>query len=376
MRVLTRGRVPLWANTQCRPHSTRLKGWVFSRLALAARLLADVRDRQQRLDRVLADELRHGARAGGLGLEEAARELALVEREAPPVGVRAGLAAPQGEPREREDDVGGDVALHPQKLAHGVLDCTRIGHVDSHARPSNARRPASPGGSLPGGRRRGGAAAIVGAGRASSAFARSLGNGFTYDEGLVSWARSPSCSRRPSARSLTSDYFGASLEGTWRPFCTLTYMLDALVAFAPAVFKADSLLWHIGGRLARHGPRAPPPARAHRRYALVAGLVFALHPVTAETVDNASFREDSLVTFLTLATLILALDGRAGAGARRVRARPPVEGVGGRRARAARAHAARPVRRADPARLERPTGRPRPRARGSALVASSSLTAS
>ncbi len=42
-----------------------------------------------------------------------------------------------------------------------------------------------------------------------------------------------------------------------------------------------------------------------RRWAIVAGLLFALHPVTTETVDNASFREDSLVTVFTLATLIL-----------------------------------------------------------------------
>ena len=49
---------------------------------------------------------------------------------------------------------------------------------------------------------------------------------------------------------------------------------------------------------------------ARRRWVLVAGLVFVLHPITAETVDNASFREDSLVTVFTLATLILALDRR------------------------------------------------------------------
>ena len=45
---------------------------------------------------------------------------------------------------------------------------------------------------------------------------------------------------------------------------------------------------------------------ARRRWAIVAGLLFVLHPITAETVDNASFREDSLVTVFTLATLILA----------------------------------------------------------------------
>jgi hypothetical protein len=49
-----------------------------------------------------------------------------------------------------------------------------------------------------------------------------------------------------------------------------------------------------------------------RRWAIVAGLLFVVHPITAETVDNASFREDSLVTAFTLATLILSLDRRRG----------------------------------------------------------------
>ncbi len=100
----------------------------------------------------------------------------------------------------------------------------------------------------PGGRRRGARPSIVAA-VAVVAFARSLGNGFTYDEGLVIVGRSGSCSRGSFGTLLSTDYFGASLEGTWRPFCTLTYMLDALVSFHPAVFKA---------RQPPRGTSAPP----------------------------------------------------------------------------------------------------------------------
>ena len=144
----------------------------------------------------------------------------------------------------------------------------------------------------------------------AAVFARSLGNGFTYDEPLVLERAQGFLKSTDYWVLVTKDYFAASLEGTWRPFCTLTYMLDALVAFHPAVFKAQSVLWHIGCAwlvmaLARRLLPAP-----HRRFALVAGLVFALHPVMTETVDNASFREDSLVTFWTVATIVLALDGR------------------------------------------------------------------
>ena len=78
----------------------------------------------------------------------------------------------------------------------------------------------------------------------------------------------------------------------------------------PAVFKADSLLWHIVAALLLMAFTRRLLPEARRRWAIVAGLLFVLHPITAETVDNASFREDSLVTVFTLATLILALDRR------------------------------------------------------------------
>jgi hypothetical protein len=142
------------------------------------------------------------------------------------------------------------------------------------------------------------------------AFARSLANGFTYDEPLVLVQAQTFLKTADFGALFSRDYFAASLEGTWRPFCTLTYMLDAMVAFSPVTFKASSVLWHIGAAwLVMALVRRLLPER-HRRFALVAGLVFALHPVTTETVDNASFREDTLVTFWTLATLLLALSDR------------------------------------------------------------------
>jgi hypothetical protein len=143
----------------------------------------------------------------------------------------------------------------------------------------------------------------------AAVFARSLANDFTYDEPLVIVQAQGFLKSTDYWALLTKDYFAASLEGTWRPFCTLTYMIDAL-EFAPSTFKAQSVLWHIGSAwlvmsLAR---RLLPEAQ--KRFALVAGLVFGLHPIVTETVDNASFREDSLVTFWTLATILLALRGR------------------------------------------------------------------
>jgi hypothetical protein len=188
-----------------------------------------------------------------------------------------------------------------------------VGIEGRRGRRATRSQPAAPPPTPPGAwwERSRGAAALVAA-AVAIVFARSLANGFTYDEPLVIVKAQDFLKSTDFGALVTRDYFSASLEGTWRPFCTLTYMLDALVAFAPAEFKAQSLLWHAASAilvmtLAR---RLLPERR--RRYAIVAGLVFALHPIVTETVDNASFREDSLVTFWTLATILLELAGREG----------------------------------------------------------------
>jgi protein O-mannosyl-transferase len=154
-----------------------------------------------------------------------------------------------------------------------------------------------------------GAAAIV-AGAALLAFAGSLANDFTYDEGQVIVGAQRFLQSGSYGTLFSPGYFAHSLEGTWRPVVTFTYMLDAAVSMHPAVFKVQSLLWHIAAAwlLMALVRRLLPARQSH--LALVAGLFFVLHPVTTETVDNASFREDSLVTVFVLATLLLALDGR------------------------------------------------------------------
>jgi hypothetical protein len=150
------------------------------------------------------------------------------------------------------------------------------------------------------------AAALLVAALIAAAYARSLGNAFTYDEGLVIVQAQRFLRSGAVSVLLGKQYFAASLEGTWRPLCTLTYMIDAAIGFHPAVFKADSVAWHIGAALLVMAAARRLLPEGRRRFALVAGLLFALHPVATETVDNASFREDALVTFFVLATLLLA----------------------------------------------------------------------
>jgi hypothetical protein len=142
------------------------------------------------------------------------------------------------------------------------------------------------------------------------AFGGSLRNQFTYDEGLVIGEADGFLRSASLATLVSPGYFAASREGTYRPVVTLSYMVDRAVSPEPLVFKLQSLLWHIAcALLVLQLARRLLPAE-QRRYAVVAGLLFALHPLGTETVDNASFREDALVTFFTVAGLLLAWSRR------------------------------------------------------------------
>src|SRR5687768_181118 len=81
---------------------------------LAARAPANVRDREQRLDRVRLDVGRERRMRGRGRLEERANRIVFVQRESPAIGVRTLRTAAQREPRKREHDVRGDVALHTE----------------------------------------------------------------------------------------------------------------------------------------------------------------------------------------------------------------------------------------------------------------------
>jgi hypothetical protein len=77
-------------------------------------LATDVRDRLQRLDRVLAQKAREGAVRARLRIEKDPRRRPVEEREAPAVRVRARGAAAPREPGEAEHDVRRGVAVHPE----------------------------------------------------------------------------------------------------------------------------------------------------------------------------------------------------------------------------------------------------------------------
>jgi hypothetical protein len=141
-------------------------------------------------------------------------------------------------------------------------------------------------------------------------FVGALGNGLTYDEGLVIERADPFLRSGAVGRLFSRAYFEASLEDTWRPLVTATYMLDRSLSSAPTILRLHSIAWHaLAGVLVLALARRVLSADL-RAWALVAALCFVLHPTTTEVVDNASFREDAIVTALGLGAILLGLRGR------------------------------------------------------------------
>ncbi len=160
-------------------------------------------------------------------------------------------------------------------------------------------------------------------------FVTALGNGFIGiddDRVLV---------EQPFLRALTPANLWRCLSPwpareEYLPLRDLTYMLQfALTGDRPWGFVAGNLLLHGAASVAVLGlfrrllawPGALSPAvlpRAREAIALTAALIFALHPIHAESVVWVSGRKDPLSTLLVVLALCQYLDGlRASDGARR-----------------------------------------------------------
>jgi tetratricopeptide (TPR) repeat protein len=128
-------------------------------------------------------------------------------------------------------------------------------------------------------------------------YANTLLNGFTIDDGFT-YADNPFVHNLANVVHLfDARYFTGSNEATYRPLCTLTYLLDAalwggwsggphltnLVLYTAIVAALFTMFRTLTGS---------------QRAAFLGAALFALHPVHAEAVNNISFREDLLTCLL------------------------------------------------------------------------------
>ena len=145
-----------------------------------------------------------------------------------------------------------------------------------------------------------------------------LGNAPVLDDGWAALDNPLVWSLRNTGRMFSELYGFAgnpSVRGPYRPITTLSYALNyALHGRATPGFHAVNLALHAGASLlflalARRLGRGVDPERAGR-LALVAALLFALHPAHVEAVATIFGRTEPLAACFTLGALLLALRWR------------------------------------------------------------------
>ncbi|MBS2027950.1 MAG: hypothetical protein JST54_08620 [Deltaproteobacteria bacterium] len=106
----------------------------------------------------------------------------------------------------------------------------------------------------------------------------------------------------PPGRWLSLFTHGFARTGFYRPFTALTLSLDAATHLGPAIFHLTNLLWHalVAMLLVLVGVELG----LARRAALLAGALFAVHPVTSIVVGAISYRAEALVTVALLLAIL------------------------------------------------------------------------
>src|SRR6266566_7116029 len=109
-------------------------------------------------------------------------------------------------------------------------------------------------------------------------------------------------------RAFLEPYWPGDLGGKlYRPLTVATYVVDRMVD-GPAWFHAVNILWHAGASVA--------VAALARRWvggsaALIAGVLFAVHPVHVEAVANIVGRNELMAALFVLLAVYAALERRS-----------------------------------------------------------------
>jgi len=150
------------------------------------------------------------------------------------------------------------------------------------------------------------------------AYANMLSNGFVFDD-FGSIVNNPYL-KDPGqflASLFNLSYFKvAGLEASYRPVATLSYLL--IYSFAglnPFYYHLLSLMLHALAAVLVY--RLAAGILGSRLQALLAGMLFAVHPVLTEAVDCIDFNDDLLAGVFFLASLLLAIRTKTGPGAAR-----------------------------------------------------------
>jgi protein O-mannosyl-transferase len=106
--------------------------------------------------------------------------------------------------------------------------------------------------------------------------------------------------------SLFADGFAGT--GFYRPLVALSLSIDAAVAKTPVLFRATTLGWHAAAAVMTM--LAGRALGLTRRAALIAALLFAVHPGTSLVANAIVFRSEAMVAVALLALVIAHLRER------------------------------------------------------------------
>lgn len=160
-------------------------------------------------------------------------------------------------------------------------------------------------------------------------YANSIQNAFMWDDHLVivnndfvkSWSNLPAIFNKAYLTRFSDiNYLGlkdiGSGESSYRPIVTISYFIDYhLWKLNPAGYHVTSLFLHLVNTFLLFA--LINLLTKNKKIALVASLLFALHPVNAEAVNVISFREDLLVFLFYIASFILYVKSCGCSGGKR-----------------------------------------------------------
>lgn len=144
---------------------------------------------------------------------------------------------------------------------------------------------------------------------AMATYAPALRNTYTLDGHLIDEQRAAFASA-PLSSLFDGRYFELYIQDTYRPVVTVSTMVDYRLGVDPRIAgHVQTSLWH-GATSALVEVLASTIVSPEA--ALVAALTFAVHPVATEAASCLGFREDVLVAFFAVATVLLSLSPRPG----------------------------------------------------------------
>jgi tetratricopeptide (TPR) repeat protein len=144
----------------------------------------------------------------------------------------------------------------------------------------------------------------------------SLSNDFVYDDfgAIVENKRISQLGGLISSLFGQSYYKYAGLEASYRPVATLSYfLLYAVAKLNPFYYHLFSLVLHMLNTLLVY--RLANLILRQRFRGLIAGLLFACHPVHTEAINSIDFNDDLLTTFFFLSAFVFYIRIKTAAAA-------------------------------------------------------------